>query len=75
MAAGWAVIAGGGGSAAWLCWLGRARVVPTAAAKKQTVSHDLDCSFPGLVVVVIVVQVNRHFYSIKSCNVMDKNYF
>ena len=30
-------MAGGGGSAAWLCWLGRARVVPTAAAEEHTV--------------------------------------
>lgn len=34
---GWGVMAGGGGSAGWLCWLGRALVVPTAAAAEHTV--------------------------------------
>lgn len=33
-------MAGGGGSAAWLCWLGRARVVPTAAADEHTVQDN-----------------------------------
>lgn len=31
----WGVMAGGGGSAGWLCWLGRARVVPTDAAEEH----------------------------------------
>lgn len=35
--AGWGTMVGGGGSAAWLCWLGRARVVPTEAAEEHTI--------------------------------------
>lgn len=40
LSAGWGAMAGGGGSTAWLCWLGRARVVPTAAAEEHTVQHS-----------------------------------
>lgn len=40
LSADWGAIAGGGGSAAWLCWLGRARVVPTAAADEHTVQDN-----------------------------------
>lgn len=38
---GWGVMEGGGGSAAWLCWLGRARVVPTAAAAERRSSSQV----------------------------------
>lgn len=40
--AGWGTMVGGGGSAAWLCWLGRARVVPTEAAEEHTI--QCNCS-------------------------------
>lgn len=37
----WGAMAGGGGSKGWLCWLGRARVVPTAAAEENTGQQNL----------------------------------
>lgn len=54
----WGVMAGGGGSAGWLCWLGRARVVPIAAAESKQRSVSVFRTFHSLPIIsTVCVQI------------------